>query len=58
MWVIVQSRDDKKQIVSGVLDHEPLDEDDDGFKLKVGSPVVVRYDKVREHRKRSEFKTR
>jgi len=58
MWVIVQSRDDKKRIVYGVLDNDPLDESHYSGKLKLGSQVVVSYDKVREHRKASEFETR
>lgn len=56
MWCIVQSRDDKKRIVYGVLDNEPLN--DYSGKLKVGSEIAISYDKVREHRKASEFTKR
>lgn len=56
MWVIVQSRDDKKQLVFGTLDNEPLN--DYGGKVKFGSQLAVSYDKVREHRKASEFTKR
>jgi hypothetical protein len=53
MWVIVESRDDKKRIVYGKLDNEPLNEY--GSKLKVGSHLAISYDKVREYRKPTEF---
>lgn len=55
MWVIVQGRDDKKGIVYGVLDNEPLNEY--GGKLKLGSQLAISYDRVREHRKPTEFTT-
>jgi len=53
MWVIVQSRDDEKRIVYGTLDNEPLN--DYGGKAKLGSELAIRYDKVREHKKPTEF---
>jgi hypothetical protein len=48
MWVIVQKRDDKKRIVFGMLDNEPLNEYDG--KAKLGSHLAISYDRVREHR--------
>jgi uncharacterized protein YegJ (DUF2314 family) len=53
MWVIVQSRDDEKRLVFGVLDNEPLN--DYSGKVKRGSQLAVSYDNVREHKKPSEF---
>ena len=41
MWVIVQSRDDKKRIVYGTLDNEPVNEY--GGKLRLGSELAVSY---------------
>jgi hypothetical protein len=54
MWVIVQSHDDKKRMVYGVLDNEPVN--DYGGKAKLGSQLVVSYENIREHKKQSEFK--
>jgi hypothetical protein len=45
--------DDKKQVVIGRLDSEPLS--DYGGKIEPGSPVVVSYAQIREHRKPTEF---
>ena len=50
MWVIVQSRDDKKRIVYGTLDNEPVNEY--GGKLRLGSELAISYEKVREHKSR------
>ncbi|MGD1082163.1 MAG: hypothetical protein ABR881_27920 [Candidatus Sulfotelmatobacter sp.] len=50
MWVAVQSRDDKKRIVYGTLDNEPVNEY--GGKLRLGSELAISYDKVREHKSR------
>jgi hypothetical protein len=50
MWVIVQNRDDKKQLVYGTLDNEPLN--DCGGKLKLGTQLAISYKRVREYRKR------
>jgi len=41
MWVIVQSRDDKKRIVFGVLDNEPVNEY--GGKLRLGSELGMEF---------------
>ena len=53
MWVIVQSRDDKKRLVYGVLDNEPVNEY--GGKVKLGSQLAISYSQVREHCKPTEF---
>jgi hypothetical protein len=53
MWVIVQSRDDKKRIVYGTLDNEPLS-DYDG-KVRLGSELAISFSQIREHRKPTEF---
>ena len=53
MWVIVQNRDDKKRIVFGMLDNEPLNEYDG--KVKLGSHLAISYDRVREHRNATDF---
>jgi hypothetical protein len=49
MWAIVQSRDDKRRLVFGTLDNEPVN--DYSGKMKLGSELAISYDKVREHRK-------
>jgi hypothetical protein len=54
MWMRVDRSDDEKQLVFGTLDNEPLN--DYGDKLKLGSELAVSYDKVRDHRKASEFR--
>ena len=54
MWVRVDRSDDDEQLVFGTLDNEPLNEY--GGKVKLGSELAVSYDKVREHKKASEFK--
>jgi hypothetical protein len=53
MWVIVLSRDDKKRIVYGTLDNEPVNEYSGNVKL--GSELAISYDKVREHSKPGEL---
>ena len=53
MWVRVHHCDDEKRIVFGTLDNEPIA--DYSGKLRVGSPLAISYDKIREHRKPSEF---
>jgi len=53
MWVIVHSRDDKKRIVYGTLDNEPLN--DYQGKIALGSELAVSFSQVREHRKPTEF---
>jgi hypothetical protein len=53
MWVIVERRDDKKQIVYGKLDNEPLN--NYGDKLGLGSELAISYSQIREHKKSTEF---
>jgi hypothetical protein len=53
MWVRVESADDEKRLVLGSLDNEPVL--DYCGKLRVGSQLAISYDKIREHRKPSEF---
>ena len=55
MWVRVDRCDEQKQVVFGTLDNEPVN-DYEG-KVRVGSELVVSYDKIREYRKASEFGT-
>lgn len=54
MWVIVQNRDDKKRIVYGTLDNEPVN--DYAGKAKLGSELAVAYSQIREHKKPSDFR--
>lgn len=54
MWVSVRSRDDKKRIVYGTLDNEPVN-DYEG-KLELGAELAVSYSQIREHKKPAEFK--
>jgi len=53
MWVRVEICDDKRKVVIGRLDNEPLNEY--GGKVKLESELVVSYSQIREHRKPSEF---
>jgi len=53
MWVRVEVCDDKKKVVIGRLDNEPLN-DYDG-KVEQGARLVVSYAQIREHRKPTEF---
>lgn len=53
MWVRVEGCDDKKKLVFGTLDNEPLN-DYDG-KVELGSQLAVSYAQIREHRKPTEF---
>ncbi len=45
----VQDRDDKKRVVYGVLDNEPVN-DYEG-RIEVGSELAISFSQVREHRK-------
>jgi hypothetical protein len=54
MWMVVDQTDDKKRLVFGTLDNEPVN--DYGGKVKLGSQLAVSYDNVREHKKAAEFK--
>lgn len=53
MWVRVEVCDDKRKLVYGRLDNEPLN-DFDG-KVELGSELVVSYAQIRDHRKPTEF---
>jgi hypothetical protein len=55
MWMIVDHIDDKKRLVFGTLDNEPLA--DYAGKVKLGSQLAVSYDNVREHKEAAEFKS-
>lgn len=52
MWVIVQNYDDKKRVVLGILDNEPLN--DYNGKVKLGAQLAVAYSQIREHRRHDE----
>jgi hypothetical protein len=51
MWVRVHHSDDKKQIVFGTLDNEPIQDYD--RKITRGSELAVSYSQIREHKKGS-----
>ena len=53
MWVRVEACDDERQMVFGNLDNEPVN--DYQGKLRVGSPLAIRFSQIREHRKPTEF---
>ena len=55
MWVRVKSSDDERQLLFGVLDNEPVN--DSSGRLKPGSEIAVSYDRIREHRKPTEFRS-
>lgn len=56
MWVRVIRVDDQERLVFGTLDNEPLM--DYGGKLRLGAELAVSYDRIRDHRKPSEWKAR
>jgi hypothetical protein len=53
LWCIVRDCDDKRHIVYAVLDNEPLN--DYAGRLKLGSELAISFDRIKEHRKPSEF---
>jgi len=53
MWVRVSRCDEEKQLVFGALDNEPVN--DYAGRVKLGTELAISYDKVREHRKPTEF---
>jgi hypothetical protein len=53
MWVRVELCDEQNKLVHGSLDNEPLN--DYRGKLKRGSPLIVSYSQIREHRKPADF---
>jgi hypothetical protein len=52
VWVRVQSHDEKRKIVFGILDNQPIS---DLKHLKVGQLLAINCDKIRDHRKPTEF---
>ena len=52
--MVVDHTDDKKRLVFGTLDNEPVN--DYGGKVKLGSQLAVSYDKIRDHRKPGDFR--
>lgn len=52
MWVEVESSDDERRVLFGRLDNAPVVH---SAKLGLGSNVAISYDRVREHRKSSDF---
>ena len=53
MWVRVESCDEKQRLVFGTLDNQPAL--DYGGKLELGARLAISYDKIREHKKPTEF---
>lgn len=53
MWVRVNSCDEEKKLVFGILDNEPLNDYEGNVGL--GSELAVSYSRIREHRKPTEF---
>jgi hypothetical protein len=54
MWVRVESSDDNQHLVFGVLNNESVS--DHSGRLHHGSQIAVSCDKIREHRKPTEFR--
>lgn len=54
MWIRVDRCDEERQLVYGVLDNVPLG--DYNGKIRLGSELAVSFSRVRDHRKRWEFK--
>lgn len=52
MWVRVDRCDDNHQIVFGILDNAPVN---DQREFELGSEVAISYSRIRDHRKSSEF---
>ena len=53
MWVRVHRCDDSQRLVFGSLDSVPVN-DYDG-KLKLGTELAISFEKIRDHRKPSDF---
>jgi hypothetical protein len=49
MWVRVQSCDDEKQLVFGVLDNAPVN--DTSGRLKLGTELAISFSQIREQKK-------
>lgn len=52
MWVWVDHCDEERQLIFGRLDNEPVVNSEE---VSLGDELAISYDKVREHKKRSEF---
>ena len=52
MWVLVDHCDEERQLIFGRLDNEPVVNPEE---VSLGDELAISYDKVREHRKPSEF---
>ena len=53
MWVRVESCDERKRMVFGTLDNQPVGECAD--QIRLGSRLAISFDKIREHRRPTEF---
>jgi hypothetical protein len=53
MWVRVQSCDEEKQIVFGILDNEPLNTL--GGRLGLGSELAISFERIRDRKKPWDF---
>ncbi len=53
MWVRVEACDDAQRLVFGILDNVPAM--DYAGKLQLGSRLAISYDRIREHKKPTEF---
>jgi len=53
MWVRVEVCDEKRKVVIGTLDNEPLN--DYNGKVEQSAQLVISYAQIREHRKPTEF---
>jgi uncharacterized protein YegJ (DUF2314 family) len=51
MWVLVDDANDAERVVFGRLDNEPIA----NRGLRRGMELAVSYDKIREHKKASDF---
>lgn len=51
MWMLVEDSDDERQLVFGRLDNEPVANPD----MVLGQQLAVSYDKVRQHKRASDF---
>ncbi len=51
MWVRVESWDDKRRLVFGCLDNEPVAH---ASRLRLGQQLAISYDNIREHRRFSQ----
>ncbi len=53
MWVRVDTCDDTRRLVFGVLDNVPVN--DYGKKLRLGSELAISFGQILEHRKAADF---